>query len=195
MKEKEYYCHPKALVETDDIGKGSRIWAFAHVMAGSSIGSDSNIGDHSFVESGVMIGSEVTIKNGVSLWTGVSVEDRVFIGPNACFTNDLNPRSKAYHEKPVKTVVRSGASIGANATIVAGVTIGRFAMIGAGAVVTKDVADYELVVGVPAKHLGWVSEEGERLHFNNGIALGKYSLVGSGELARVTVLNSSIDKY
>jgi acetyltransferase-like isoleucine patch superfamily enzyme len=192
MTEKEYFCHPNALVESDDIGKGSRIWAFAHVMTGCSIGRDTNVGDHSFIESGVTIGSDVTIKNGVSIWAGVTIENRVFIGPNACFTNDLMPRSKAYHEKPVITLVRSGASIGANATIVAGVTIGRFAMIGAGAVVTKDVADYELVVGVPAMHLGWVSEEGERLHFNEGVALGKYSLSGSGAQERVTVLHSSI---
>lgn len=180
MAEKDYYCHPKALVETDDIGSGTRIWAFAHVMHGSTIGRDTNIGDHSFVESGVTIGSDVTIKNGVSIWTGVTLADRVFVGPNVAFTNDLNPRSKVYHEEVIKTDIGYGASIGANATIVAGNPIGRFAMIGAGAVVTRPVKDYELVVGVPATHHAWVSEEGEKLVFVEGIASSKYHLSGTG---------------
>jgi acetyltransferase-like isoleucine patch superfamily enzyme len=190
MADKDFYCHPTALVETDAIGSGTRIWAFAHVMEGATIGRDSNIGDHSFIESGVTIGSDVTIKNAVSIWTGVTIEDRVFVGPNAAFTNDLLPRSKIYHDEIIKTRVCFGASIGANATIVAGITIGRFAMVGAGAVVTKSVADYELVVGVPAAHHGWVSEEGEKLVFEKGIAKGKYRLVRSAEKERVEIFES-----
>ena len=157
------FIHPQALVESEEIGEGTRIWAFAHVMKGARIGKGCNIGDHSFIESGVTIGDDVTVKNGVSIWEGVEIGDRVFVGPNVAFTNDLRPRSKAYHAKPERTVVREGASIGANATILSGITIGQYAMIGAGAVVTKDVRDFELVTGNPARHAGWVSKAGERV--------------------------------
>jgi UDP-2-acetamido-3-amino-2,3-dideoxy-glucuronate N-acetyltransferase len=158
---RDFFVHPQALCESHNIGDGTRVWAFAHVMKGARIGKGCNVGDHSFVESGVTIGNDVTIKNGVSIWEGVEIGDKVFIGPNATFTNDIRPRSKVYHAEVSKTKVLEGASIGANATIVAGITIGRYAMIGAGAVVTKDVKDFELVIGCPAKHAGWVNEAGD----------------------------------
>lgn len=157
------FIHPQALVESSEIGAGTRVWAFAHVMKGAQIGTGCNIGDHSFIESGATLGNDVTIKNGVSVWDGVALGDLVFVGPNVAFTNDLYPRSKVYHAEPVRTNVLEGASIGANATIVAGITIGKYAMIGAGSVVTKDVRDFELVVGCPARHAGWVNKTGEKV--------------------------------
>ncbi len=157
------FIHPHALVESDAIGAGTRVWAFAHVMKGAKIGERCNIGDHSFIESGVVISDDVTIKNGVSVWEGVEIGDKVFVGPNVAFTNDTRPRSKVYHAEPVRTQVLEGASIGANATILAGITIGKYAMIGAGTVVTKDVKNFELVVGCPARHAGWVDERGDKV--------------------------------
>lgn len=157
------FIHPKALVESSEIGAGTRVWAFAHVMPGGRIGKGCNIGDHSFIESGAIIGDDVTIKNGVSVWDGVEIGDRVFVGPNVAFTNDTRPRSKVYHATAERTRLLEGASIGANATILAGITIGRYAMIGAGAVVTKDVQDFELVVGCPARHAGWVNLAGDKV--------------------------------
>jgi len=157
------FIHPQALVESGEIGAGTRVWAFAHVMAGACIGKGCNIGDHSFVESGAVIGDDVTIKNGVSVWDGVEIGDRVFVGPNVAFTNDTRPRSKVYHASSERTSILEGASIGANATILAGITIGRYAMVGAGAVVTKDVLDFELVIGCPARHAGWVSRAGDKV--------------------------------
>jgi UDP-2-acetamido-3-amino-2,3-dideoxy-glucuronate N-acetyltransferase len=158
-----FFVHPQALCESDNIGEGTRVWAFAHVMKGARIGKGCNVGDHSFVESGVTIGDDVTIKNGVSIWEGVEIGDKVFVGPNAAFTNDILPRSKVYHAEVIRTKILEGASIGANATIIAGITIGRYAMIGAGAVVTKDVMDFELVIGCPAKHAGWVNQAGDKV--------------------------------
>ena len=163
MLSKDVFIHPNALVESDDIGEETRIWAFAHVMEGARIGKGCNVGDHSFIESGVTIGDDVTVKNGVSIWEGVEIGDRVFIGPNVAFTNDSRPRSKIFHPTPVKTFVLEGASIGANATILPGITIGRYSMIGAGAIVTKDVQDFELAVGCPARHGGWVNRAGEKV--------------------------------
>ena len=160
-----YFKHPTALVESEHIGAESRIWAFAHVMKGVSIGEGCNLCDHVFVESNVRIGNQVTIKNGVAIWDGVTLEDRVFVGPNAVFTNDKNPRI-AYHKSPdqfLPTLVREGASIGANVTIVCGVEIGRHAFIGAGAVVTKDVPDYAIVVGNPARQVGYMCECGGKI--------------------------------
>lgn len=160
-----YFKHPRALVESEHIGPETRIWAFAHVMKDARIGEGCNLGDHVFVESKVHIGNQVTIKNGVSIWDGVTLEDRVFVGPNAVFTNDKNPRV-AFHKSPdqfLTTVVREGASIGANVTIVCGVEIGRHAFIGAGAVVTKDVPDYAIVVGNPARQVGYMCECGEKI--------------------------------
>lgn len=157
------FIHPRALVESDEIGAGTRVWAFAHVMKGARIGEGCNIGDHSFIESGATLGNDVTIKNGVSIWDGVEIENLVFVGPNVAFTNDTRPRSKVYHSVPEPTRILEGASIGANATILAGITIGKYAMVGAGSVVTKDVKDFELVFGCPARHAGWVNQAGERL--------------------------------
>lgn len=158
LLEKKFFVHPKALVESDDIGAHTRVWAFAHVMAGARIGVDCNIGDHAFVEAGVRLGDNVTVKNGVSIWQGVEVEDDVFLGPNCVFTNDPNPR--AYIKKTgaslVSTRVRTRATIGANATIVCGITIGQYAFIGAGTVVIRDVPDFALVVGNPARQIGWM---------------------------------------
>jgi acetyltransferase-like isoleucine patch superfamily enzyme len=160
------YVHPNALVETESIGERTRVWAFAHVMKNVTIGEDCNVGDHSFIEAGVTVGDRVTIKNGVSIWSGVDVADDVFIGPNAAFTNDLFPRSKVYLEKDIHTTLERGASIGANATVIAGVHVGAYALIGAGSVVSKDVKDFELVYGNPAQHGGWISKKGSKLIFD-----------------------------
>lgn len=144
------YVHPTALVETASVGDGTRIWAFAHLLPGAVVGRDCNICDHVFVEGGVRVGDRVTVKCGVQLWTGVEIEDDVFVGPNATFTNDPFPRSRAWRAEPVKTLVRRGASIGANATLLPGIVIGQGAMIGAGAVVTHDVPPHAIVTGNPA---------------------------------------------
>ncbi len=165
MPDKLYTAHETALVATDDIGSGTRIWAFCNIQSGVSIGDDCNVGDHCFVESGVIVGDRVTIKNGVSLWSGVRVEDDAFIGPHAVFTNDIYPRSKVYHAQPTGTDIRKGATIGANATIIAGHTIGRYAFVGAGAVVTADAPDHTLWLGNPARLAGYVDLAGQRMVF------------------------------
>ena len=151
----DVFYHSTALVETQCVGSGTRIWAYTHILAGAEIGSDCNICDHVFIEGGAKVGNEVTIKCGVQLWDGVEIEDGVFIGPNATFTNDPFPRSKEYPDEFSKTVVQTGASIGANATILPGLVIGRFAMVGAGAVVTHDIPPYATVVGNPARIRGY----------------------------------------
>lgn len=166
MSEKKYFVHPNALVESDNIGKDTRIWAFSHVLKNVKIGEDCNICDGCFVESGVTIGNRVTIKNSISIWEGVTIEDDVFLGPNCVFTNDMFPRSKAHHSEYVKTLVKKGASIGANATIICGIELGRYCLIGAGSVVTKSVPDFALVTGNPARHRYWISKTGEKLAFN-----------------------------
>jgi acetyltransferase-like isoleucine patch superfamily enzyme/dTDP-4-dehydrorhamnose 3,5-epimerase-like enzyme len=154
-----HYVHPNALCESDQIGEGTRIWAFAHVLPGARIGRECNICDGVFIESDVVVGDRVTIKCGVQLWDGIRVADDVFIGPNATFTNDLFPRSKIYPEKFLGTIIESGASIGANATILAGTTIGSGAMVGAGSVVTRSVPPHAIVVGNPARIIGYVSDK------------------------------------
>ena len=159
----DIFVHPSAICESAIIGSGTRIWAFCNVQKGAVIGSEVNICDHCFVEQNVIVGDRVTVKNGVSLWDGLTIEDDVFIGPNAVFTNDVFPRSKARHDKFDKTLIRRGATIGANATIVAGHTIGRYAFIGAGAVVTKDVPDFSLWLGNPARPAGYVCRCAKRL--------------------------------
>lgn len=150
-----FFQHPSALVESKNIGSDTRIWAFAHVLPGAVIGSNCNICDHVFIESDVFIGDRVTIKCGVQLWDGIRLEDDVFVGPNATFTIDPFPRSKKYPAEFQKTIVHKGASIGANATILPGLTIGSKAMIGAGAVVTRDVPPNAKVVGNPARIVGY----------------------------------------
>jgi acetyltransferase-like isoleucine patch superfamily enzyme len=143
--------HPLADVQSNDIGEGTRIWQFCVVFAGAKIGVNCNICAQVLIENDVVIGDNVTVKSGVQLWDGVRIEDNVFIGPNVTFTNDLFPRSKVYPEQFLQTIVKAGASIGGNATILPGVTIGEKAMVGAGAVVTKDVPAGAVVIGNPAK--------------------------------------------
>jgi acetyltransferase-like isoleucine patch superfamily enzyme len=157
--------HPAALCESDTVGARTRVWAFAHVMRGAVVGSDCNICGGAFIETGAIVGDRVTVKNNVAVWDRVVIEDDVFVGPAAVFTNDPRPRAgvKKRSDELVGTTVRRGATIGANATIVCGVTIGDGAFVGAGAVVIRDVASHALVVGNPARQIGWVCECGERL--------------------------------
>ncbi len=152
----KFFQHPQALVESNNIGKGTRIWAFAHVLPGAQIGKNCNICDHVFIENDVIVGNRVTIKCGVYLWDGIRLADDVFVGPNATFTNDNFPRSKQYLDEFSQTFVDKGASIGANATILPGIRIGRCAMVGAGAVVTRHVPPFAIVVENPAKIVGYV---------------------------------------
>jgi acetyltransferase-like isoleucine patch superfamily enzyme len=159
------FVHPQAIVDTADIGFGTRVWAFSHVMKNVRLGANCNVGEHCYLESGVMVGDDVVIKNGVALWEGVTIEDQVFLGPNCVFTNDLYPRSKVVNDR-VQTVVRKGASIGANATILCGHEIGRYSLIGAGSVVTHDVPDFALVTGNPARLRGYVCSCREKLSFS-----------------------------
>ena len=155
------FIHPSADVQTSDIGNGTRIWQFCVIMDGVSIGAGCNICSHCLIETGATVGNDVTVKSGVQLWAGVTLEDRVFVGPNVSFTNDLRPRSKDYTNAPCATRVRVGASIGANATILPGIEIGEGAMIGAGAVVTRDVPAGATVVGNPACITRAFREDGE----------------------------------
>ena len=163
-----FFKHPLALVETDQVGAGTNVWAYAHVMKGAVVGSGCNIGDHAFVESGAVIGNEVTIKNGVAVWQYVTVEDRVFLGPNCSLTNDMRPRSKR-DWTPVPTVIGTGATVGANATIVCGCDIGKHAFIGAGTVVTKPVPDHAVVYGNPGRVHGYVCECCQPLKGRGGV--------------------------
>jgi acetyltransferase-like isoleucine patch superfamily enzyme/dTDP-4-dehydrorhamnose 3,5-epimerase-like enzyme len=151
-----FFKHESAIVESSDIGDGTRVWAFTHVLPGARIGRDCNICDHTFIENDVVVGDRVTIKCGVQLWDGVTLEDDVFVGPNATFTNDPFPRSRVRPEAFSRTLVRKGASIGANATILPGLTIGEGAMIAAGAVLTKDAPPNAILMGTPARIVGYV---------------------------------------
>ena len=152
-----YFVHPQGICESSQIGARTRIWAFAHVLPHAHIGSDCNICDHVFVENDVVVGDRVTVKCGVQLWDGLRVEDDVFIGPNATVTNDKRPRSKAYHTKSLHTFIERGASIGANATILPGITIGQNSMVGAGAVVTRSVPPNAIIIGNPARIVGYIT--------------------------------------
>jgi UDP-2-acetamido-3-amino-2,3-dideoxy-glucuronate N-acetyltransferase len=165
VSQRSYFAHPTAVIDNGaEIGAGTHIWHFSHVMPDSVIGENCNIGQNVVISPDVVIGSNVKIQNNVSVYTGVTLEDNVFCGPSMVFTNVINPRSHiARKHEYRRTLVREGASIGANATVVCGTTIGRYAFIGAGAVVTRDVPDYALVLGVPARHSGWVCSCGVRL--------------------------------
>lgn len=159
-----FFQHPMAVVEAGAvIGQGTRIWAFAHVLSGAVIGEECNICDHTFIEGRVRIGNRVTIKCGVYLWDGLILEDDVFIGPAAVFTNDLRPRSRKPLRDIPQTILQEGCTVGANSTTLPGVTIGRWAMVAAGAVVTRNVPDFGLVRGTPARLVGWVCRCGEKL--------------------------------
>jgi UDP-2-acetamido-3-amino-2,3-dideoxy-glucuronate N-acetyltransferase len=171
----DIYAHSHALCESEEVGSGTRIWAFAHVMKGAVIGRDCTIGGHAFIESGARIGDRVTIKNQAMIWSGVEVGDDVFVGPGVTFTNDLSPRSPRTSLPPIAarysdrtrwllpTRIERGASLGARCVILAGVTVGAYAMVAAGAVVTRDVAAHGLAVGIPASRVGWACRCGERL--------------------------------
>jgi UDP-2-acetamido-3-amino-2,3-dideoxy-glucuronate N-acetyltransferase len=173
MAEKKFYAHPTAVIDEGcDIGNGTKIWHFSHIMPNCKIGEHCNIGQNVVISPEVILGNNVKVQNNVSIYTGVICEDDVFLGPSMVFTNVTNPRSAVNRRgQYARTVVKKGASIGANATIVCGHDIGNFAFIGAGAVVTKNVPDYALVVGNPARQMGWMSEYGHRLDFDkNGVA-------------------------
>jgi UDP-2-acetamido-3-amino-2,3-dideoxy-glucuronate N-acetyltransferase len=167
MAEK-YFAHPTAVIdEGSQIGEGTKIWHFTHIMPGCVIGENCNFGQNVVVSPGVVLGKNVKVQNNVSIYTGVTCEDDVFLGPSMVFTNVINPRSAVNRKNEyMKTVVKRGATIGANATIVCGHDIGAFAFIGAGAVVTKTVPDYALVIGNPARQTGWMSEFGHQLKFD-----------------------------
>jgi UDP-2-acetamido-3-amino-2,3-dideoxy-glucuronate N-acetyltransferase len=167
--EKDFFAHETAIIDEGcSIGKGTKIWHFSHIMNHCTIGENCNIGQNVVISPDVTLGKNVKIQNNVSIYTGVICEDDVFLGPSMVFTNITNPRSQIIRkEQYAKTLVRKGASIGANATILCGHEIGEFAFIGAGTVVTKNVKPYELVVGNPGRHVGWMSEYGHRLEFNS----------------------------
>jgi UDP-2-acetamido-3-amino-2,3-dideoxy-glucuronate N-acetyltransferase len=188
----EYFAHPTSVIDDgSEISAGTKIWHFSHVMSGCVIGENCNIGQNVVISPGVVLGVNVKIQNNVSVYTGVICEDHVFLGPSMVFTNVINPRSAINRRGEYsRTLVKKGASIGANATVVCGNNIGSFALVGAGAVITKDVADYALVVGNPAKQIGWVSEYGHRLNFDaDGIALcmesGQIYSLSENEVKRI----------
>ncbi|MFT7613652.1 MAG: UDP-2-acetamido-3-amino-2,3-dideoxy-glucuronate N-acetyltransferase [Parvicellaceae bacterium] len=186
-----YFAHDTAVIDDGcEIGDGTKIWHFSHVMPNCKIGESCNIGQNVVVSPDVTLGTNVKVQNNVSIYSGVVCEDDVFLGPSMVFTNVINPRSAVNRRgEYAKTVVKKGASIGANATIICGNNIGEFALIGAGAVVTKDVPPYALLVGNPAKQLGWVSEYGHRLNFD---ATGTASCIESGEKYRLA--NNNVSK-
>jgi acetyltransferase-like isoleucine patch superfamily enzyme len=193
------FVHPTALVASEHVGDGTRVWAFTNVLAGARIGRDCNIGDHCYVEGGAVVGDGVTIKNGNAIWDGVALEDGVFVGPGVLFTNDLYPRSPRLPEARSRyetsgwlrrTAVRRGASIGAGAVVICGVVIGEYALVGAGSTVTEDVPAFALVAGNRARRIGWVCACGERLPPGEGAVscagCGASYLVTSDEVTPAT---------
>lgn len=190
--EQDYFAHETAVIDEGSfIGKGTHIWHFSHVMAGCRIGKNCNLGQNVVVSPDVVLGNNVKVQNNVSIYTGVICEDDVFLGPSMVFTNVTNPRSAINRRgQYAATLVKKGATIGANATIICGHNIGEYALIGAGAVITKDIAPYALVVGNPSRQIGWVSEYGHRLSFDSdGLAIcpeseQKYRLV-DGKVNRI----------
>lgn len=181
MQEKEYFAHPTAVLDEGcSIGRGTKIWHFSHIMSNCVIGENCNIGQNVVVSPEVVLGKNVKVQNNVSIYTGVSCDDDVFLGPSCVFTNVINPRSAVNRKNEyLKTHVGKGATIGANATIVCGHNIGAYAFIGAGAVVTKEVPPYALVVGNPARQTGWMSAHGQKLSFDNA---GRAACSESGEV-------------
>ena len=181
MEQQDYFFHPSAIIDEGcDIGEGTKIWHFSHIMSNCKLGKNCNLGQNVVVSPGVVLGANVKVQNNVSIYTGVVCDDDVFLGPSMVFTNVINPRSAVNRRNEyAKTHVGKGASIGANATIVCGHDIGKFAFIGAGAVVTKTVPDYALVVGNPSRQIGWMSEYGHRLEFNEQ---GQATCKESGQL-------------
>ena len=175
-----YYVHPSAICESQMIGEKTRVWAFSHVLANAKVGRECNLCDHVFIENDVLIGDRVTIKCGVQVWDGVTIEDDVFVGPNVTFTNDPFPRSKKYLTEFYRTLVRSGASIGANATILPGITIGIHALVGAGAVVTHDVPPYAKVVGNPARIIGYTNSNVQSKLMSEAGTLGNHATTVKG---------------
>ncbi len=172
--------HPTALVESEEVGEGTQVWAYTHIMEGARVGDNCNIGDHCYIERGVVLGDGVVLKNGNMLFEGVTIQDGVFVGPHVFFANDLYPRSRwlpqarwRYDQEAwlSPTLVRRGASLGSGAIILAGITIGEYAMVGAGAVATKDVPPYALVRGNPARQAGWVCQCGQPLSVDGGFSV------------------------
>ncbi len=186
-----YFAHETAVIDEGcDIGEGTKIWHFSHLMPNCKLGRNCNIGQNVVVSPEVVLGDNVKVQNNVSIYTGVTCEDEVFLGPSMVFTNIINPRSAVIRrDQYTRTLVKKGATIGANATIICGHDIGRYAFIGAGAVVSKPVADYALVVGNPAKQIGWMSEFGHRLEFDE---TGAASCPESGE--KYALRNGSVEK-
>lgn len=188
----DYFAHETAVIDSNStIGKGTKIWHFSHIMSNCIIGERCNIGQNVVVSPWVTLGSNVKVQNNVSIYTGVECEDDVFLGPSMVFTNIINPRSAIIRkEKYEKTLVKKGASVGANATIICGNTLGEFCLIGAGSVVTKPVNNYALIIGNPGRQIGWVSEYGHRLNFNDyGFAVcpesGQKYQLGANQVTRV----------
>jgi UDP-2-acetamido-3-amino-2,3-dideoxy-glucuronate N-acetyltransferase len=178
MTDKLFFVHPSAIIDEGAlIGAGTKVWHFCHLMSKSVVGSNCNLGQNVFIDNNAVIGNSVKIQNNVSVYNGVKIEDEVFLGPSMVFTNVINPRSFIERKDEFKnTIVRKGATIGANATIICGIEVGNYAMIGAGAVVTKNVLPFALMVGNPAVQIGWVSEAGCTLKFNDeGLAVCNYT--------------------
>jgi UDP-2-acetamido-3-amino-2,3-dideoxy-glucuronate N-acetyltransferase len=192
MSEKKYFAHETAVIDDGaEIGENVKIWHFSHIMPGARIGDGCNLGQNVVVSPGVVLGKNCKVQNNVSIYTGVICEDDVFLGPSMVFTNVINPRSAVNRKNEFKTTrVGRGATIGANATIVCGNDIGEFAFIGAGAVVTRDVPPYALVVGNPSRQIGWMSEYGHRLEFDeNGVAVcresGERYILRDGKVSKI----------
>ncbi|MCO5237714.1 MAG: N-acetyltransferase [Chitinophagaceae bacterium] len=180
-----YFAHPTAVIDEGcTIGKGTQIWCFTHLRTGCIIGEDCILGQNVFIDSGVVIGNRIKVQNNVSVYAGVICEDEVFLGPSVVFTNVINPRSAINRKHEIReTVIRRGATVGANATVICGNEIGAYAFVGAGAVVTKPVPPYALIAGNPARQTGWMSEEGHKLHFDKtGLAVCS----GSGQKYRLS---------
>lgn len=183
------FVHPQGLCDSDDVGEGTRVWAFAHVLKGARVGRDCNVCDGAYIEGGAVVGDRVTVKNQVMIFEGVTVADDVFLGPGVAFTNDLKPRAriKRHGDALLPTTVEQGVTLGARVTVVCGVTIGANAFVGAGAVVVKDVPAYAFVVGNPGRQIGWACECGERLRDTLDCSCGRTYELADGRLRPRTV--------